>query len=248
MTDLETKLVEIEPIPVTLSGDTLAAIRQAAEFTPVTSSWQTYVLTGVAAEATQQVPLLPTDTERIRAWVQVNSVPTAISSDFEGSVAAPGANGNVLLISAGSLPPPGVYRVDWKVGLDGTPAVADLNNFKLVYGPVLLNAINNPVVGEYPQPSVTITIPVGNVSTLSVKAIGAATAGTVYSAQIVLTALTVFNGYVNVGTLGQVQNGQGGRVYAGQKWEIRAHDILYFTGDGSTPLTVVVNVERDQAP
>ena len=88
----------------------------------------------------------------------------------------------------------------------------------------------------------------GNANSLSVKAIGAATAGTTYSAQLTLTAVQQYQGFINVGTLGQVQNGQGGRVYAGQKWEIRAHGLLYFTGDGATPLTVVVNEERDPEP
>lgn len=233
--------LEIPPIDVRV-------IREAAEFTPVTSSWQTSVLSGVAAEATQQVQLLPTDKRRIRAWLQVNSVPSEITTEFEGSAAAPAANGNVLLISAASLPPPGIYQVNWKVGLDGTVSASDLNNFKLVFGVLLLNAVNNPVVGEYPQPPVTIQILPGNANTLSVKAIGAATVGSTYSAQITLTPVTVFNGFINVGTLGQVQNAGGGRIYAGQKWEIRAHDMLYFTGDGVSPLTVVINVERDLEP
>jgi hypothetical protein len=231
----------MEPIPVTF-------IREADEFTPVFGAWQTYSLLGVAAETTQQVQLLPADTRRRKAWIAVNSAPVETTTEFEGSAAAPAANGNVVLVSASSLPPPGVYQVNWRVGLDGTVSAADLNNFKLVFGSLLLNGVNNPVVGDYPQPPVTITIPVGNVSTLSVKAIGAATVGSTYSAQITLTPLTVFNGFISVGTLGQVQNGQGGRIYAGQKWEIRAHSLLYFAGDGSTPLSVVVNVERDQEP
>lgn len=223
-------------------------IQAVKEFSPIVSSWQTYFLTGVAAEATQQVPILPTDKRRTRAYIQVNSVPTDTTSDFEGSAAAPGANGNVLLIGAGSLPPPGVYTVTWKTGLDGTTSAADLNNFKLTFGVVVLNGINNPVVGEYPQESVTITILPGNSNTLSVKAIGAATAGSTYSAQVTLSAVVQYNGYINIGELGQVQNNSGGRIYAGQKWEIRAHDILYFCGDGVTPLNVVVNVETDEEP
>src|SRR6266851_1638059 len=129
MTTPEMDVVTIDPIPVVLSADTLAAIRQAAEFTPVTSSWQTYALAGVSGEATQQVPLLPTDKRRIRAWVQVNSVPSPVTFEFEGSAAAPAGNANVLLIGTGALPPPGIYVVSWKVGLDGTVSAADLNNF-----------------------------------------------------------------------------------------------------------------------
>lgn len=241
MTTKEDTAIEMEPIPVKL-------IQDAAEFTPVTGAWQSFSMVGVAAETTQQVQLLPTDKRRRRAWLQVNTVPTEITTEFEGSAAAPAANGNVLLIGTGALPPPGTYTVNWKVGLDGTVSAADLNNFKLVFGSVLLNGINNPVVGEYPQPPVSITILPGNANTLSVKAIGASTVGSTYSAQITLTPMQVFNGFINVGTLGQVQNGQGGRVYAGQKWEIRAHDMVYFTGDGATPLNVTVLVERDQEP
>lgn len=239
----------LEAIPVKLDADDVALIRGAAEFTPVFSSWQTFSLQGVATEATQQVPLLPADLRRRRAYVQVNSAPAETTLQFEGSAAAPAANANVLLISAAALPPPGVYQITWRVGLDGTPAApADLNNFKLVFGSLLLNAVNDATVGDYLQPPVTIQIPVGNTSTLSVKAIGAATAGTTYSAQIVLTPLASFNGFITVGALGQVQNNQGGRIYAGQKWEIRSHSPLFFVGDGVTPLVVVVNVERDQEP
>jgi hypothetical protein len=237
--DTDAPVTDIPPVDVRI-------IQQAAEFTPVFSSWQTYLLQGIATEATQQVPLIAMDPRRRRAWVQVNSVPSPTTFEFEGQAAAPGANANVLLIAVGSLPPPGQYTVSWKVGLDGTVSAADLNNFKLSFGGVLLNSINNPVVGEYPQAPVTIIIPPGNTNPVSIRSIGAATAGTIYSAQVTFTSIVQYNGYISVGTLGQVQNGQGGRLYAGQKWEIKAHRGLYFTGDGSTPLTVVVNEERDE--
>lgn len=106
---------------------------------------------------------------------------------FEGSAAAPGANANVLSVAATGLPPPGNYTVSWRVALDGTLAAADQNNFKLVFGTVIANDTNDPIAGQYPQLPAPITILPGNTNALTVKAIGAATAGSTYSATLLLT-------------------------------------------------------------
>jgi hypothetical protein len=107
------------------------------------------------------------------------------SLEFEGSAAAPAANGNVLNVGAGAVPA-GTYSIQWRVGLDGTVSAADLDNFKLtINGLSALNSVNDPLVGDYQQPTIVATVT--GLAAHSVKAIGAATAGSTYSAQIVFT-------------------------------------------------------------
>lgn len=53
-------------------------------------------------------------------------------------------------------------------------------------------------------------------------------------------------GYVLVGALGQVSNGQGGRIYSGQRWKLENHSLLYIAGDGASALNVALLIERDQ--
>jgi hypothetical protein len=239
---------QLEPVPVKLTDEDVAIIRGSNELTPVFGGWSNFVLTGIAAETAPQ-PILPTDLKRIRAYIQVNSVPPATIPGFQGSITSPAANASVVLIGAiGALPPPGIYTVNWTVELDGTVSASDLNNFKLSIGSTVLeNSINDAAIGRYPQLPVTLTIPPGNASNLTVKAIAVGTVGAIYSAEVTLTAVQQFNGFIAVGQLGQVSNGQGARIYANSvRWEIRAHSMLYAAGDGQTPLNVIVYAERNQ--
>lgn len=229
---------ELEPIPV--------VIRDAAEFTPVWGAWQTLLFQGIATE-TQPLQILPTDKQRRRAYIQVRPQ-LGSPAQNENSVTSPGAGATILTITAASIAP-GWYTVNWAVELDGTPGAGDVDNF-ILKGPSLgagLTSANDGAVGRYPQSPVTIYVASGNALALTVKTVAAGTAGAIYTAQVTLTPLVVPGGYVLVGTLGQVSNGQGGRIYAGDpRWELKAHGLLYIAGDGVTALTVTVLVERDQ--
>lgn len=82
----------------------------------------------------------------------------------------------------------GMYQVQWSVGLTGTTAAADADNFTLaVNATTELTSINGSAVGAYPQPSITVAVPAGG--TIAVKATGTATATAVYTAQIVTSLL-----------------------------------------------------------
>jgi len=105
----------------------------------------------------------------------------------EASAAAPGAGATVLNIAAGNLTP-GTYLVYWTVAVSGAAAAADANNMQ-ISGPGTggnKGAVFPGAAGEYPQDTFILNVPPGNGTALKVTAIGAATAGTVYSAAISL--------------------------------------------------------------
>lgn len=119
------------------------------------------------------------------------------SLEFQGQAAAPAANGNVVNVAAGIIPP-GTYQVAWTVELDGTPGAGDIDNFKLtVNGSTVLVSTNDGAVGRYIQPTVIVTVQSGGGA--AIKAVAIATAGSIYSAQMVFTpvlaptAAIVFN-------------------------------------------------------
>jgi hypothetical protein len=233
-------------VPVKLTDADLAYIRAAGENTPVFAAWQSFVFTGIPAD-TQPIQILPADLKRRRAYLQVRGTLGA-PGQVEGSVTSPGANVAIANMAATALAP-GWYTVQWAVELDGTVSATDENNF-ILKGPGLgagLNDTNDAAVGRYPQPTVTIYVPAGNGTALSVRSVGAGTVGAIYSAQISVTPLVVNGGFVLVGQLGQVSNGQGGKIIPGDpRWEIRAHSSLYIAGDGATAVNVTLYVERDQ--
>lgn len=233
-----------ESVPVKLDPDDLAAIRAVKEFTPVFGAWQTLVFLGLAAETAAQV-LLPADLRRRKATIRIQG--TGVSQVTQGSRTTPAANSTIANFPAASLVA-GTYTLNWAVDLDGTPGAGDTNNMELLGtgflpgSPVI--AEFNGAVGHYPQTPIELTIPTGVANPLKVQAIGAGTAGAIYSAEMSLTPWPA-TGYVLVGAQGQVGNGQGGRLYTGQDWKLENHAPLYIAGDGVTPLTVTVLVERD---
>jgi hypothetical protein len=106
--------------------------------------------------------------------------------ETEGTVAAPGALSTICSIAN---VPAGTYTVNWLVQLAGTPAAADANNFQLVNGATgLVLSANQGAVGEYPQDPVEIVVPA--VQTVKIVNIGAATAGSIYTAQLALIPVT----------------------------------------------------------
>jgi hypothetical protein len=102
--------------------------------------------------------------------------------DVESTTLAPGAGVTVAQILN---VPAGLYVASWEVQLIGAAAAADQDNFALFDGATQLStSLNAGAAGQYPQTPVQFTNPAS--STIAVKAIGAATAGVTYGAQISL--------------------------------------------------------------
>jgi hypothetical protein len=105
-----------------------------------------------------------------------------VTVDNSGSVVAPGAAATIATTAA---LPAGTYQVTWSVGLQGAAAVADSNNFQLVTtaGQVLVS-VNPGAAGDYLQAATEVTVTAGQ--TVSIKSVGAGTAGVTYSADLSL--------------------------------------------------------------
>lgn len=105
-----------------------------------------------------------------------------------GSVVAPGAGATIATTAALAA---GTYDIQWTVELAGAAAAADLNNFQLFNGAVaVVQSANAGAAGVYPQPNQRLVVTQG--STVSVKVIGAGTAGVTYTAEIVATPSALF--------------------------------------------------------
>lgn len=103
---------------------------------------------------------------------------TAVNA--EGNAAAPGAGAAVATTPAVVA---GTYSVAWTVGVESSAAAADTNNFALFVGGVqVATSVNPGAIGEYAQPAIQVAMATG--ATVQVKAIGAASAGSTYSASI----------------------------------------------------------------
>jgi hypothetical protein len=119
-----------------------------------------------------------------------------------GTVAAPGAGATVASLSL----PNGTYQVEWTVELAGTPGAGDVNNFALFIGAAqIATSVNLGANGNYPQENAQAQVTFGPL-TLAVKAIGAATVGSSYTANIVVTQLnknaaTIFDGKMPIAQL-----------------------------------------------
>lgn len=104
-----------------------------------------------------------------------------------GTQNAPGAG--VAIASTPSLPA-GVYTIKWAVVLTGTLAAADEGNIGLFVAAALvvnhLSGINAGTIEA--QPDLQVIIPAGG-AVVAAKAVGAATAGSVYQATIVATRI-----------------------------------------------------------
>lgn len=124
---------------------------------------------------------------------QANGVP---SSTTPSAVTSPGSSVNV---STAITPAPGQYIVNWEVELSGTLGAGDQDNFAVALGNTNLEtSINDPVAGDYPQPSFILTVPVGNTATLKVRTKAAGTVGSIYSGTLTLTPVQSGGGIVVV--------------------------------------------------
>jgi hypothetical protein len=100
--------------------------------------------------------------------------------------AAPGAGTTVTTQSAG----PASVLLSWTVALQTAAAAGDVNNFGLYNGAVLLaTSVNTGTLASFPQAAV-VTYLEGAATVVTVKNIGAGTAGSVYSATLTVTPMT----------------------------------------------------------
>lgn len=106
------------------------------------------------------------------------------SLENEARVAAPAAGATIASLALTG----GEWVIQWIVALDGTVAAADENNFILTNGATTVAQSVNPgaVGGPWPQESQTVEVGFGG-ATVAVKALGAGTAGSGYSASLVAT-------------------------------------------------------------
>ncbi len=115
----------------------------------------------------------------------------------EGSVISPAAGATIVTLAGLAA---GTYLVNWEVELSGTLAAADANNFQITRPSLAaVGSVNLAVAGVYPQAPLEITVPSGGF--ISILAIGLATVGAVYSAQLTLTPVATPN------TVAELQDG-----------------------------------------
>jgi hypothetical protein len=185
------------PVPVSV-GHPVKTYQQSAQF----GHYFTFVIPPGSANATM---ILPEDPDRLRAVLQVNGssvvlcnsqsaaqaagniAPSSASVMNAGSVTGPTAGQAITSIT---IPFSGVWQIGWTVGLGGTTAGADRNNFQLQQGvSVLLTSMNASGTGtQSTEPTVTLPLSAGTV--ISVNAIGAGTGTAIYSAQLVAVPVT----------------------------------------------------------
>lgn len=103
-----------------------------------------------------------------------------VPKDNEGSVTSPTALQTIVTLTGLAA---GTYTVNWTVGLAGTLAAADANNFELLDSAGgVTPSINLAVAGEYQQ--VASEVSIGANGSISIEAIALATVGAIYSAQL----------------------------------------------------------------
>lgn len=187
----------------------------------------------------QPVMALPYDSYRHRAVLMVTPpAGTYTSATTEGSQTSPGAATTITSQALGG----GSYSVQWGVQLGGTVATVDANNFGLYNGASLVaTSLNSGVAGTYPQPAEVVAVASGG-ATLAVKAIGNATSGAIYNAQ--LTSAQQAQGLVYVGTQAQCLTKTAGVILVGQSVTLENNQQLWIAPDGTDQVTVTVLAER----
>jgi hypothetical protein len=122
---------------------------------------------------------------RLYGW-SLGDASAAAPAQNTGSAVAPAAGATIASITGVSG---GSFDVKWTVELTGAAAAADLNNFVLTNNAGnILASVNPAAAGTYPQQPAEATMAFAD--TVSVKAIGAGTAGVTYTATIELVPQT----------------------------------------------------------
>ncbi len=121
---------------------------------------------------------------RLAGWSLTSSAPAGSSLEASGTQTAPAAGA----VIASVIVPAGQWTVTWLVGLRGTPAAGEVNNFQLTAGAITETSLNQGAAGEYAQ--ITVTVTLAALATLTIKNIGIGTAGAIYDAEIVVSPVT----------------------------------------------------------
>lgn len=101
-----------------------------------------------------------------------------------GRVVGPAAGGAIVTVAA---PPAGTYEVEVTTYYDGVPALAaEANNMELREGAVVRSDLIAPGVANVIGPIRTFILVLDGATAVSVNAVGAATAGVGYNAELVL--------------------------------------------------------------
>lgn len=227
----EMRPVEIKPIG--LHEDTRV---RAADYGVI----NTIILAGTE----NALALLPYDRYRRRAVIQINSPNAgaagtpAVSSTATGAIAA-GAGSAAL---ANGVPVTG-FTLSFSAA-PSTTGTATLSN--VTGGPYTFNIPSgqtSPYTVTFPAP-ITASGP-GVAPTLTIAGLGTG-AGTIemYGLTPAVAAANAASGFCLIGARRQVQNGVGGKFRPGNSITIEDVQDLYVTGDGVTPLEIIVLNER----
>lgn len=132
---------------------------------------------------------------RLCGWSFNNGVgPT--DTPVTGTANAPAAGATIASVSLGN----GTYQIEWSIELTGTPGAADVDNVQLTIGATQIAvSVNLGAVGDYQQEEAEGTVVSGPL-TLAAKAIGAATAGSVYKVNMTVIPLTQSTGVIKDGS------------------------------------------------
>jgi hypothetical protein len=137
-----------------------------------------------------------------------------------GILLSPGAGATIVTRTA---LPAGTYTISWTVGLEGTVAAVDADNFQLqVSGAASVTSINLAVVGQYPQQSAVFIVPAN--TTVKIIAVAAGTVGATYEASFSIQPASVDD------TVVEIQDGN--NVLAESGMIAGGTDTHWFGGDG----------------
>lgn len=120
--------------------------------------------------------------------VGVNLQPQYASVYAYGTSSAPSAGTAIATIASGSLPA-GYYEIVADVRTDGTPGTGDRDNYEVRRGATVISRVLIADVADAAPGSVRLYASLSGSEAVSVNATGAATAGTVYSSNIIATRL-----------------------------------------------------------
>lgn len=140
------------------------------------------VVAGSLTQPTAQILLGPEDGQNwhvTRITVQGLAANSA-SVNGSGSQTTPGSHVTIASVALG----PGTWMLMWDTGLEGTPGATDANNFQLVAAGSTITGINPGTTGgPWAQQSIQITTTTS--ITPVVRSNAAATAGAIYTAQLI---------------------------------------------------------------
>lgn len=146
---------------------------------------------------------------RLCGWSTVDGA-VAQGLTVDQSAAAPAAGATIASISL----PNGEYVVSWTLEITGTPGAGDVDNVQMLIGAtVVATSVNLGAVGNYAQEEQNVQVTFGPL-TLAFKAIGAATAGSVYKVEANIVSIgnaaaTILDGSQPIGFISMPQgNGE----------------------------------------